>query len=1021
MSKFAPIHIISGYSFLRSGLTLKKIESALKDNDYFGMGLTDESVLHGFPPFFHLMAKYKKPYILGMSIQVDENDLVVYAINEDGYSNLINISLAIQKEEFDFAYLKDHTSGLIGVIETNHGKFKELFSKLEKIDTSFTKYLLDINNVFKDGFYLGIEVTSKEEVKYANKVRKFANEYTYQCVAFPRVKYLKKEDAISVEIVNAIQMGEQIQEKSKIGQEYFMTDVDYHKIYSAVEIDNTNKIIESNKLDFSKSRGQMLHYPCDDSDLELRNRGFASLESHGLKDKQEYIDRLEYELSVIKTMGYSDYFLLVQDYVNWAKNNGILVGPGRGSAAGALISYLLNITEVDPLVYGLQFERFLNPNRTTMPDIDVDFMDTRRDDVVQYMRDKFGNHRVGNIVALQTIGAKQSLRDIGRVYNISESYISLLSKAIKNDKEDKEMTLGKAYKNSPEFKNLCDKDQYLREIVSLAGKIEGLPRQAGQHAAGIVVNNTDMALAMPVSIDFNDNYISQYEFEYLEEQGFLKMDFLGLRNLTTVSYCVDLINLHHPELHLDKYQIPYDTPEVFSLIRSGQVIGLFQIETPVMKKGIQVLKPSCFNDVVALLALNRPGPMAFIPSYAKRRDGKEAITYLSKDLEDILSSTYGIIVYQEQINQIATKIAGMTPGESDLFRRAISKKDKATLAKNKETFLKGCLAKGYKQKTAEEIFEHIAKFANYGFNKSHSVAYAVLTCRMAYLKANYPLEFYSAILETGSTSEVKFGEYIAEMRKRNIKVLPPSINHSGMYFDVKEDALLFPFSSIHGLNALMAKNIIEEREKGLYTDFFNFVTRLYPYKINEAQILALVNSGALDELYPSRASMRLTIKAALQYAELNYREDGQMNLGISALNPPIMNEDIDRPIDNLDFEYDAIGVMLSSNPLDYHKAQLDKLGVIAINQMDNRRTNKIACVIKGIKQFKTKKGEQMAVVKVYDQTGDLEVTVFPRVFDVVKGYLVKNAIVIIIGRFDKNEEQSFFADNIEKLEVEENA
>ena len=1021
MSKFAPIHIISGYSFLRSGLTLKRIESALKDNDYFGMGLTDEGVLHGFPPFFHLMSKYQKPYILGLSLTVDENDLVVYAINEEGYANLINISLALQKEEFNFDYLKEHSSGLLAVLETNHGKFKELFSHLEKIDTKFTKYVLDIFEVFKDGFYLGIEVTSKEEVKYANKVRRFANEYTYECVAFPRVKYLKKEDAIILDIVDAIQNGEQIKDKSKVGQEYFMSDVDYHKIYSGVEIDNTNKIIQSNKLDFSKSRGQILHYPCDNSDEELRNRGFDRLEKLGLKDNKQYVERLEYELDVIKTMGYSDYFLLVQDYVNWAKDNDILVGPGRGSAAGALISYLLNITEIDPLKYGLQFERFLNPNRSTMPDIDVDFMDTRRDEVVQYMRDKYGSNRVGNIVALQTIGAKQSLRDIGRVYNISESYISLLSKSIKRDKEDKEITLAKAYKTSEEFKKRCDTDQYLREIVSLAGKIEGLPRQAGQHAAGIVVNNIDMAEAMPVSIDLNDNYISQYEFEYLEEQGFLKMDFLGLRNLTTVSYCVDLINLHHPDLHLDKYNIPFDTPEVFELIREGQVIGLFQIETPVMKKGIKTIKPTCFEDVVALLALNRPGPMAFIPSYAKRRDGKEAIQYISKDLKDILSSTYGIIVYQEQINQIATKVAGMTPGESDLFRRAISKKDKVALAKNKELFIKGCLAKGYSEKTANNIFEHIAKFANYGFNKSHSVAYAVLTCRMAWLKANYPLEFYSAILQTGSASETKFGEYISEMKKRGIQVLPPSVNHSSMYFDVKEKALLFPFSAIHGLNSLMAKNIIEEREKGPFTDFFNFVNRMYAYKINELQILALVNAGALDELYPSRASMRMTIKAALQFAELNYNEDGQMNIGIAALETPMMNDDIDRPIDNLDFEYDAIGVMLSSNPLDYQKEKLDKLGVIPISQLETGKNSKIACVIKNVKQFKTKKNEQMAVLKVYDQTGDLDVTIFPRVFDTVKGYLVKNAIVIIEGHLDNREEQAFLADAIEKLEVSENA
>ena len=1011
MSKFAPIHVVSGYSFLKSGLTLKKIQTAIEKNDYFGVGLTDENVMHGFPPFAHLCEDKGLPYILGLSINIDNNLLVVYAINDEGYHNLINITIAVQKDELNFSFLKENSQGLIGVLETNYGYFKETFLELEKVDTSFTKYLLEISKIFGDNFYLGIEVTSRDEVKYANKVRKFANEYTYQCVALPRVLYLKKEDAIVLDIVYAINYGEHLKKKEQIGQSYFMKEADYHKIYTETEIENTNKIILANQLKLISNRGSMLHYDSEDSDSLLREMTYSSLNKLGLDKDERYTTRLDYELDIIKSMGYSDYFLLVQDYVNWAKNNDILVGPGRGSAAGALVGYLLNITEVDPLLYDLQFERFLNPNRSTMPDIDVDFMDIRRDDVIQYMRDKYGNHRVANIVAFQTIGAKQSLRDIGRVYEIPEIHISLLSKNIPND-----YTLGKAYKEIEEFKKLCDSDEYFKSIVSLAGKIEGLPRQASLHAAGILLNNIDMEKALPISIDLNDNYVTQYEFKYLEEQGFLKMDFLGIRNLTTVSYCVDLINAHHPELHLDKNHILFDTKEVYDLIRTGQVIGLFQIETPVMKRGIQIIKPTCFNDVVALLALNRPGPMEYLGSYAKRRDGKEKIYYISDDLKEILSSTYGIIVYQEQINQIATKIAGMTPGESDLFRRAISKKDQKVLASRKDQFIKGCISKGYSQKVANDIFNHIAKFANYGFNKSHSVAYAILTCRMAYLKANYPLEFYSAILQTGSTSDTKFGEYIAEMRKRKIKILPPSINHSSMLFDVHDDALLFPFSAIHGLNVIAAKNIIEERKKGLFTDFFNFVIRMFAYKINEAQILALINSGAFDELYSSRASMRASVKSALQYAELNYREDGQMNLGISAITPPTMNVEEDRSIDNLDFEYDALGIMLSSNPLDFKKDKLDKLGVQHINEANHYGTAKIAGVIKSIKITKTKKGEQMAIINIYDQTGDLEIVIFPRVFDVAKGYLVKNNIVIITGRFEtRNDELSFFADTVETL------
>ncbi len=1011
MSKFAPIHIISGYSLLESGLTMKRINSAIKDNDYFGVGLTDSFLLSGLPPFAHICVDNKKPYILGSSIEIEDNYFAIYAMNEDGYKNLSFISCAHQDNRLTFDFLREHSEGLIGVLETYRGKFYQDFNALEKVDTAFTKYLLDISKIFGDYFYLGIEVTSRDDIKYAKKVREFAKEYTYECVALPRILYLKKEDAIILDIVNAIRNNETLDKKEAVGQHYFMKEADYHKIYTEDEILNTNKIVLSNKLDFFKKRGTMLHYDCEDSDVTLREMAYASLSKLGLDNDEKYVNRINYELDVIKSMGYSDYFLLVQDYVNWAKNNDILVGPGRGSAAGALISYLLNITEVDPLKFGLQFERFLNPNRSTMPDIDVDFIDTKRNDVVQYMRDKYGYYKVAVITTFQTIGAKQSLRDIGRIYQVNEDHIKKLCNAIGND----DLTLGQAYHHIEAFKKLCE-DAYLREIVSMASKIEGLPRQTSVHAAGIILNNVSMIEAMPISVDLNDNYVTQYEAKYLEEQGFLKMDFLNLRNITTVDYCVNLINSHYPDLHLDKYNIPYDTEEVFDLIRSGQVIGLFQIETATMRKGIQIIQPKCFDDVVALLALNRPGPMDYLPNYAKRRDGKEKITYLSEDLKDILAPTYGIIVYQEQINQIATKIAGMTPGESDLFRRAVSKKDSAVLKSSKERFVKGCIANGYSEKNAIEIFNHIAKFADYGFNKSHSVAYAVLTCRMAYLKANYPLEFYSAILETGSTSETKFGEYILEMKKRNIKVLPPSINNSTLTYNVHNDSLLFPLTAIKGINIQCASNIVNERNKGEFKDFFNFVSRMFPYQINEKQIMTLIDSGALDDLYHSRASMRITVKAALQYAELSYSADGNMSLGISPLNPPRMNVEEDRPLDNLDYEYEVLGIMLSSNPLDYKKAQLDKCGVkTSLNDLTHYGLTKAAGIIKAVKILKTKKGEQMAVLNIIDQTGELRVTVFPRIFDTVKGYLIKNNIVVIDGRFDRSDETTFIADNVTML------
>ncbi|MFA7032590.1 MAG: DNA polymerase III subunit alpha, partial [Bacilli bacterium] len=843
MSKFAPLHIITSYSFLQSGLTIKKISKAVTTNDYFGVAITDINNMYGVPEFVHAMEEMKKPYLVGLSLIVDNVSLSLFALNEEGYLHLITLTTTLSKNAITIETLKANQGGLACVIETNHGLFKERFSSLEKADTSFTKWLFSFATLFPNQFYLGVEITSLEEKKFANRVRQFATEYNYSCIAFPRLRYLKKDDAIVLKIVSAIGEGSNLKEKKAQGQEYFMLESDYHKIYQEKEIDLTNTLISQSEFHFLMKRGEMLHYSDKDSDKELKEMAFATLKKYHLENDDVYLKRLNYELETISSMGYSDYFLLVQDYVNWAKTHDILVGAGRGSAAGSLVSYLLNITEVDPIKYHLLFERFLNPFRKSMPDIDVDFMDIKREDVIQYMRDKYGNDKVSGIVTFQTILAKQALRDIGRVYQYPERHVVLLSKAISNP----HYSLGQAYKYLPEFKKIVDSDPYFKEYVSLAGKIEGLPRQSGQHAAGVILNNTAIEKAIPVSMDFNDHLISQYEAAYLEEQGFLKMDFLGIRNLTTVYACVNLINQSHPDLHLEKENIPYDTPEIYDLICSGHNIGLFQIDTSVMKRGILTLKPRCFEDVVALIALNRPGPMPYVKNYAARRDGLEKITYLSDDLKDILSSTYGIIVYQEQINQIASTMAGLSPAEADLFRRAISKKDKAKLNALGKEFIEGSMKNGHTEAVSKAVFSDILKFADYGFNRSHSVVYAVLTCRMAWLKAHYPLEFYTALLETGlSTSDSKFIDNLSEMKEMGINILPPNVNYSEKNFVIKESALLFPLTSISGVNDLLAEAIIQERERGPYQNFFDFVTRLFSFKMTETQITKLINSGALD-------------------------------------------------------------------------------------------------------------------------------------------------------------------------------
>nr|MCR5505595.1 DNA polymerase III subunit alpha [Bacilli bacterium] len=999
----------------KSGLTINKIALAMHNNDYYAMGLTDSSGLYGVPEFVNALEGLKKKYIIGLDISIEGDSISLFVYNETGYHNLVIINTALSKGELNFDFIKEHHEGLIAVIETAHGTFFDKFNELD--DKEFAKYLFKYNEPFKNDFYLGIEVTSKEGVAYANRVRRFADAYSYPCVAFPRIKYLKKDDAIVLSIVNAISNDEKLNIKAQSGQEYFMSEIDYSKIYSGIEMANTINIVNKSTFSFHQKRGEMLHYDCDNSIQTLKDLCEKAFKEKGLDE--EHQKRLDYELNIIITMGYADYFLIVMDYVRWSKNNGVLVGPGRGSAAGSLVAYLLGITEVDPLKYGLQFERFLNPHRQTMPDIDVDFMDTRRDLVVEYMRNKYGKDKVANIVTFQTIMAKQSLRDIGRVYDIPTRHIDLLTKRLTNQKLD----LRGSYKTLPEFKKLVDSDKYFLEIVSLASKIENLPRQSGMHAAGIILNNFSLDGAIPVSIDFNDNYISQYEMGYLEEQGFLKMDFLGLRNLTTIARAVELINQNHPDAHLKADEIPYEDKEIFDLIRSGMNMGIFQIETQAMARALKIFKPYCFKDIVALLAIDRPGPSQYIELFSKRNEGKAPITYIDNALIPVLQETNGIILYQEQVNQIAQVFAGFSLAEADLFRRAVSKKDKEKLQGLEDSFMKGAIDLGHSQSVAKKVFDDILKFANYGFNKSHSVVYSIISCRMAYLKIHYPLEFYASILETSSsTDDSKFNEYVSEMKNRDIHILLPDINASTRHFLIKDGGLLYPLTSISGINELLYNKIEHERESnGPFKDFFDFVTRLYPYKINENQILKLIDAGAFDKLYNSRECMRVSTKSALQYAELNYDETGQLSIGISAILPPTMLTGHDDPLENLDKEKEAIGIMISDNPLKYKRDLLDANNVTSIVEGKKSTTTITLCgIIKNKKIIHTKKGSTMAFIKIFDESGEMEVTIFPTVYENALTILEKNNIVLIKGRNDnRNGEMSFLADEVKLLEEEE--
>ena len=1006
---FAPLRIISEYSFLKSGLLVSKIGESIKKGGFSGAAISDLNVLYGIPSFIKEMDKISKKYLVGMEVIIDDTHLVLYATSENGYKNLIRLSLKASKEDIVLDDLKEH-SGLIGIIETNHGKFKESFDPENK---DFFKYLV---SYFKsvDSFYLGLEINSREEFDYAQKIRSFAKENEYITIAFPRIRHQNKSDAITIKITEAIDTDEKLEIKNEDGEEYFHPLEFYSKIYTKKELDLTEELINSSKFDFYQKRGKIIHFPVEDSIETLKQNVFDGLKRLNIND-EAHISRAKYELEVIVSMGYADYFLIVADYVNYARSNGILVGPGRGSAAGSLVSYALGITEVDPLKFDLQFERFLNKARKSMPDIDIDFMDTARDQMVEYMRTKYGNEHVANIATFQTIQAKQALRDIGRIYNIPSRHIDLLSKSI-----TEKLSLREAYKTLPAFKKLIDSDKYFLEIVSLASKIEGLPRQAGLHAAGIIINQDPLYEVLPVTVDFDDHYTSQYEKDYLEEQGFLKMDFLSLTNLSAIDYCLKLIE-KNKDVKLSFYDLPYDDKDSIELIKKGQTIGVFQLESSGMRNAIKIIKPKQFEDIVTLLSIFRPGPMDNIKDYQDRKEGKIKVEYMSESLKEILAPTYGVLIYQEQVNKIAQVMAGFTPEHADLFRRAISKKDRDKLASSKVDFVNGSIKNGYTQKQAEKMFNDILKFADYGFNKSHAVVYAMIACRMAYLKYHYPLEFYSAILTiSGGTTDHKFSDYLAELKSRGYKVYPPNINKSTKHFEALEDGLLYPLNMIKGMTELVINKVLDNRlEKGEFTDFFNFASRMYGIDVSETNIAKFIDSGSLDSLCESRATMRATLHYAYQLAELSYDNNGQLILDATLENQKQFFKDVDIPLVNLNLEYEALGIMLSDNPLKYKKDLLDANNVISLNEAKEANRNVTICgLISNVKTIKVRKNNTtMAFVKIFDESDEMEVTVFPRIYQNVFQLLSKNEIILVKGHYEhRDEKESFIADDIKKLE-----
>ncbi len=1005
---FIPLHIYSAYTFLSSGFTIDRLVLALKEKGYTSAALTDKNILFGIPDFFTLAKKQGITPLAGIDIVFDNFALTLLAKSEQGYRTLMVLSTLISKQGLDQDFFTQKNLDLIIVINAVHSPSFQLEA---------TKLALLLKNRFSGihDLYIGIELAPGSNPKQYQQFRDFAAKYPYPAVAFPHIRYPKPHDAIVIDILDAINQGKNLTIREKNGPDYLPDLAELKQVYTEAELFNTVAIANLIQFNFFVKRGHLLHYPsgATSSHETLREWAIEGLQQRAIDFSNiAYLTRLDFELNTIDQLGFSDYFLIVSDFVKYAKAQRIPVGPGRGSAPGSLVAYALSITDIDPLPHGLLFERFLNPSRKTMPDIDIDIADIHREKVITYLKEKYGPSRVAHIITYQTIQAKQAIRDIGRVYQFSQTSVEQLSKALGDGKLD----LRQSYKKIPAFQELFDKDQECADIVRLAHKIEGFIRQSGLHAAGVILNQEPLDQVLPLIVQ-GDKYITQYEMNYLEAQGFLKIDILGLRNLTIIQSCLQTLLLEGITVSLAT--IPFDDAAVYSLLNRGLNMGIFQLESEGMKKAMMLIQPSSFGDIVSLIALYRPGPMDHIESYANRKKGLEPVAIFDPILKDILTPTYGIIIYQEQIMQIAQKMAGFTLARADDFRRAISKKDLTAMTNLKTDFLQGAVAQGYKQDHAMNVYNLIVKFADYGFNKSHSVAYATITYQMAYLKTYYPHAFYLAILNSSaSTSDTKMGQYLNEIRLLKLVIASPSIDKPFTDFTLDKNTLVAPLTMIKGITNEVCKRIELVVKKGAFKDFNDCVIRLYD-QVNANQFLALIDAGAMERLHRSRATLRASLDVFIKNARVQatFIDEQTGLLPLVGLPTISLFDAEDDHLDNIEREIDVLGMVLSQSILGAQKSYRGFPTLITIRDAKQSSAQiGTGGMIRQVRVIQTKAGQTMAFVTLYDETDSLDLVIFPKLYTTVAPLLQRGKLIIVSGAIDKDKPSTLLVENVQGLQ-----
>ncbi|MDD6467798.1 MAG: DNA polymerase III subunit alpha [Erysipelotrichaceae bacterium] len=993
------------YTLLESTLRIEQLVAFAKKYNYSSIAICDHNVMHGYMLFKQLCDKNQIHAIFGLEVDVmiDEEtfSFLLFAKNDQGYHELIRCSSYIQtnQQPMPFSLFVNSVSNCMVVIPSEKGVLE---SKIVKDQYEEIWVLLQEYQTYFNDLYIGYGNPYSAYWNQKNEgLQKIAERLQIPLVALPLALYETEDDFEAYQVLIALKHSRLMKDQSLPYQTncHLLIPMEFAK-YPQSTIELTDQIAEKAQVSFQVEKAKIPVFPCPNhlpSATYLRLLCQKGLEKRfqSQSPSKIYQDRLQYELDIIVKMGFADYFLIVWDFILFARKRGIYVGPGRGSAAGSLVSYCLGITHIDPIPHHLLFERFLNPQRVSMPDIDTDFPDNRRDEVIEYVKEKYGNEHIAHIATFGTMAAKQALRDVGRVLDIPVRDIDMIAKTIPNVLK---ITLKGAYETSPRFKQLVHAEPRFQHLFQLACRLEGIPRHLSTHAAGIVMSDKELTQVVPL-IQIEENvFATQYTMEYLEELGLIKMDFLGLRNLTIIDEIVQDVNQHTP---LDILKIPTNDARTFELIRQVDTVGIFQLESDGMKALLKKIQPRNFEDIALTIALFRPGPMDNIPEYLKRRQNPQSVPYPHKDLEPILKETYGIMVYQEQIMQVSQVMAGFSLAKADILRKAMAKKKESELVRLKEDFIQGCIRKGYTQAIANTTYDMVLKFASYGFNKSHSVAYGFIAYQMAYLKANYPLYFYRSLLNSVIGSENKTYEYLTECKRKQIPILPPSVNHSMKEYVIEQNALRFPIMNIKNVGSVACEELLKERSQhGPFLDFYDFVARIHLCKVNRNAIERLIDAGALDEFHLSRKSMKLSLPSVLKYAELVKCDvQGQITIDLDLVSKPVLYMAKDDPITNAEWEKEALGFYFHAHPIEQLKKQIP-YSVISLQKAVQQKGNiQVFVQVQRVKQHRTKKGDLMCFVSANDESMDYDFVIMPNIYlsqqqDFVKGnYLYIEGVI----------------------------